>query len=278
MKKTISLVVLGVLAGFISTVFALSTLFSDVPANSWYSSAVSSLAEKGIIKGYEDNTFRPENNVNRAELAVRLDRLINYIEGGEYYWSLLRNYVTTNYPVSEEYFDEHLGYLSLETDAIQTFESGQGYVVSVPDVKKLNYSFYINDDEGNQYEVEGGWTSAYFINKQVIDTGNIPGDADGYERQGYSSRSYDKYGVTKEYDEILITKEEAIALTTDNCNDPQYFSFSNLEEDIYLFFTPHRDKFEWFVYSTISGPGSISRPHCIVNAETGAAVPILGLE
>ena len=249
MKKIISLVVLGVLAGSISTVFALSTLFSDVSANSWYSSAVSSLAEKGIIKGYEDNTFRPENNVNRAELAVMLDRLINYIEGGEYYWSLLRNYVTTNYPVSEEYFDEHLEYFSLETNVA----SG---------VKELKYSFYVDDDEGNQYPVEGGWTSAYFTNKRLITSG---------------VRSYNQYGVTKEYGEIPVTKEEAMALATANCDDSQYFNFNNLGEDIHLFFTPHQDKFEWFAYSTIGGPGGAGKHYCIVNAKTGATIPILAL-
>ena len=33
--------------------------FSDVPADAWYYSAVSSLCEKGIMAGYEDGSFKP---------------------------------------------------------------------------------------------------------------------------------------------------------------------------------------------------------------------------
>lgn len=81
MKKTFALIFTGVLLG--STVaFAAVKLFSDVPSNTWYSEAVASLADKGIIAGYPDGTFGPTKNVNRAELAVMLDRLIEYIETG----------------------------------------------------------------------------------------------------------------------------------------------------------------------------------------------------
>lgn len=82
MKKTLMLILVGALLG--STVaFAASKFFSDVPANTWYSDAVASLSDKGIIEGYPDGTFGPTNNVNRAELAVMLDRLIEYMETGE---------------------------------------------------------------------------------------------------------------------------------------------------------------------------------------------------
>jgi len=82
MKKTLTLILVGALLG--STVaFAASKFFSDVPSNAWYSDAVASLSEKGIINGYPDGTFGPTNNVNRAELAVIIDRLIEYMETGE---------------------------------------------------------------------------------------------------------------------------------------------------------------------------------------------------
>ncbi|MFC1655538.1 S-layer homology domain-containing protein [Patescibacteria group bacterium] len=82
MKKTLMLILVGALLG--STVaFAASKFFSDVPADTWYSEAVASLSDKGIIEGYEDGTFGPTNNVNRAELAVMLDRLIDYMETSE---------------------------------------------------------------------------------------------------------------------------------------------------------------------------------------------------
>ncbi len=82
MKKTVTLILVGILLG--STVaFAAVKMFSDVPSDAWYSDAVERLADKGIIAGYPDGTFGPTKNVNRAELAVMLDRLIEYIETGE---------------------------------------------------------------------------------------------------------------------------------------------------------------------------------------------------
>lgn len=81
MKKTLVLVFAGILLG--STVaFAAVKVFSDVPSNTWYSEAVGRLADKGIIAGYPDGTFGPTKNVNRAELAVMLDRVIEYTETG----------------------------------------------------------------------------------------------------------------------------------------------------------------------------------------------------
>jgi len=82
MKKTLTLILVGSLLG--STVaFAASKFFSDVPSNAWYSDAVARLSDKGIINGYPNGTFGPTNNVKRAELAVMLDRLIEYMETGE---------------------------------------------------------------------------------------------------------------------------------------------------------------------------------------------------
>jgi uncharacterized repeat protein (TIGR02543 family)/uncharacterized repeat protein (TIGR01451 family) len=56
---------------------AIST-FSDVPFDAWFSEAISTLADLGIIIGYGDGTFRPNNPITRAEfatLAARFDKL-----------------------------------------------------------------------------------------------------------------------------------------------------------------------------------------------------------
>ena len=53
---------------FISTqVVSASTVFSDVPSNHPNFDAINYLQENGIVQGYEDNTFKPEKLVNRAE-------------------------------------------------------------------------------------------------------------------------------------------------------------------------------------------------------------------
>ncbi|MFC4804538.1 S-layer homology domain-containing protein [Filifactor villosus] len=46
--------------------------FSDVSEEQWYAKAVHALAEKQILKGREDGTFRPEANITRAEFVTML--------------------------------------------------------------------------------------------------------------------------------------------------------------------------------------------------------------
>lgn len=48
--------------------------FKDVPETHWAYKAIDELAEKGIINGYEDGTFKPNGNVTRAEVAVMIAR------------------------------------------------------------------------------------------------------------------------------------------------------------------------------------------------------------
>lgn len=48
--------------------------FKDVPADAWYGTAVSTLANLGVISGYQDGTFGPSRNITRAELATILAR------------------------------------------------------------------------------------------------------------------------------------------------------------------------------------------------------------
>lgn len=52
-------------------------VFSDVPKNEWFAPYVETAAELGIIEGYPDGSFRPANNINRAELFTMLARSFN---------------------------------------------------------------------------------------------------------------------------------------------------------------------------------------------------------
>ncbi|OAT81312.1 S-layer homology domain-containing protein [Desulfotomaculum copahuensis] len=48
--------------------------FKDVRADDWYAGAVAAAYQAGLIKGYRDGTFRPNNTINREELAAMLVR------------------------------------------------------------------------------------------------------------------------------------------------------------------------------------------------------------
>ncbi len=48
---------------------------------SWAADSIAQAVAKGIIKGYEDNTFRPNNPATRAETAAMTLRLLNTLKG-----------------------------------------------------------------------------------------------------------------------------------------------------------------------------------------------------
>ncbi len=67
---------------FVANVFAAETTpanaFSDVADDAIYATAVKAFNQMGIIKGYEDGAFRPDQNVTRAEFTAMLMRALNY--------------------------------------------------------------------------------------------------------------------------------------------------------------------------------------------------------
>lgn len=58
-----------------------SNPFIDVKndaAGAWYYNAVLWASQNGIVKGYEDSTFRPVQEITRAEMAVMMHRYAKY--------------------------------------------------------------------------------------------------------------------------------------------------------------------------------------------------------
>ncbi|GIQ71263.1 S-layer homology domain-containing protein [Xylanibacillus composti] len=55
-----------------------SAAFMDISANAWYAPEVAAAVNAGIIYGYEDNTFRPNNAISREELAAMVVRALAY--------------------------------------------------------------------------------------------------------------------------------------------------------------------------------------------------------
>ncbi|WP_438348202.1 cadherin-like beta sandwich domain-containing protein [Paenibacillus sp. FA6] len=55
-----------------------SASFADAQGH-WAGDAIGTLKDLGILTGYEDGTFRPNQSITRAELVVMLARLTNYV-------------------------------------------------------------------------------------------------------------------------------------------------------------------------------------------------------
>ena len=52
------------------------TAFSDVSDEHWAFEYISTLSEAGYIKGYEDGTFKPEQNITRAEATTVINKIL----------------------------------------------------------------------------------------------------------------------------------------------------------------------------------------------------------
>lgn len=77
LKRIIALVAVFALA---LTTIASAATFSDVAEDSAYYEAVETLSKLGIIDGYTDGTFKPEQTVTRAEMAKLLATMQGYGE------------------------------------------------------------------------------------------------------------------------------------------------------------------------------------------------------
>lgn len=81
----ICIVIGGNMKNFLKTVLAVAVLclatapvfaFPDVSDSHWAASQIKLLSEKGVIVGYPDGTFKPDENVTRAEFAAMAIRAL----------------------------------------------------------------------------------------------------------------------------------------------------------------------------------------------------------
>lgn len=81
-KKLISAITLSAI--LIAPTNILAKTFSDVNNNDWFYSVVNELSDKGIISGYEDNTFKPQKAVSYAEFLTLLNNSIGEKQSPDY--------------------------------------------------------------------------------------------------------------------------------------------------------------------------------------------------
>jgi N-acetylmuramoyl-L-alanine amidase len=71
----------GVIKGFnLKGGVTIPTVFKDVPEGVFGASEINLLKGLGVINGYEDGTFRPNDSITRAEVAVMLGRLYRHLK------------------------------------------------------------------------------------------------------------------------------------------------------------------------------------------------------
>jgi len=67
--------------------------FSDVPAGAWYHDCAAAAVSAGLITGYSDSIFAPDNNITREQMAVILSRALKMkspaMEAGASTWQAI---------------------------------------------------------------------------------------------------------------------------------------------------------------------------------------------
>ena len=77
MTRAMFVTVLGRVAGADTSKYT-ATTYSDVPAGQWYTPFVGWASENGIVLGYDDKTFGPDDQVTREQMAAILYRYAKY--------------------------------------------------------------------------------------------------------------------------------------------------------------------------------------------------------
>ena len=73
--------------------YSTETKYSDVKATDWYAKHIAYVSDKGLMEGYEDGSFKPEDKITRAEYATvvarfkNLERIATSFEDSKDHWA-----------------------------------------------------------------------------------------------------------------------------------------------------------------------------------------------
>ncbi len=79
MKKLISVVLVTTLLATNSIMVMAAPMLKDIKPTDWHYATTSKVVDKGIMKGYPDSSFKPQNNITKAEFLTTAVKI--YIEG-----------------------------------------------------------------------------------------------------------------------------------------------------------------------------------------------------
>ncbi|MBU0727483.1 S-layer homology domain-containing protein, partial [Patescibacteria group bacterium] len=128
---------------------SLSYSFSDIQYHR-FSSAISDMADKGIIKGYDDGTFKPEKLINRSEALKVILESKNYLEsekglGKEIDFAKHRTSVNVfNDLKKEDWYYDYVKY-AYENEVVSGYSDGNfkpGQTVTLVEALKMIFGVY----------------------------------------------------------------------------------------------------------------------------------------
>lgn len=169
MKRVIKRITIFLLLGtmlFNTCVFGAGTVqYSDV-SNHPFSTYILKYAEKGMVSGYPDGTFKPDNRITRAEVTALLGKLNLYsvnsdsksfvdVDAGDWYYEAVNHAVKTG--VVKGYdgnvFKPQSNITRFEAiSIISNFVRSENYnVVQLPYSDKMDIPLWVNNAVRNLY-------------------------------------------------------------------------------------------------------------------------------
>lgn len=76
-KKIISTIAVGIIVGVMPIHAHANTKFNDIN-NHWAKATIQDFTNKGYINGYENNTFKPDGSITRAEFVTIVNKYFGY--------------------------------------------------------------------------------------------------------------------------------------------------------------------------------------------------------
>ena len=119
--------------------FTTSNTYSDVAYGKWYNNPISTMSALGIITGYPDGTFKPDQNITRAEAMTVINRVLERKPESPADLLTNMNKWTDNLDTSKWYYLD-----------VQEATNSHGYTR-----KTFNYELWrqmLNDPDWSRYE------------------------------------------------------------------------------------------------------------------------------
>ncbi len=86
--KVKKIIIISILAALFISGISFGLSFIDINSNDWFYDDVMDLTKWGVINGFEDGTFRPDDSVNVDQFIKLIVTSLGYdLENGEVYWA-----------------------------------------------------------------------------------------------------------------------------------------------------------------------------------------------
>jgi len=94
-------------------------------------------------------------------------------------WGLVREYVTSNYPISDEYFVSAFEFVKVRRNkSIRDYDPSHNTHFNVSGFTDVVYDFAVFDEDGKEIVIKN--LSITIYNDQVVDSANIPAEEGSY--------------------------------------------------------------------------------------------------